>query len=136
MLRVILLLEKKEHVEGARYVVEYFAYELPSLLGLDVSGVIEEVGSGVTNFALGGVSFVILVGMDEEPLRTLRFLLARLERISADSVTAHRASGVRGAMLRAIDQLEKREQVPDYELKRLIESGYLLLQRAARERVS
>ena len=97
---------------------------------------IEEVGSGVTNFALGGGSFVILVGMDEEPLRTLRFLLARLERISADSVTAHRASGVRGAMLRAIDQFEKREQVPDYELKRLIESGYLLLQRAARERVS
>ena len=73
--------------------------------------------------------------MTEEPLRTLRLLLARLERISADSVTAHRASGVRGAMLRAIDQLEKREQVPDYELKRLIEWGYLILQKAAEERV-
>jgi len=71
----------------------------------------------------------------EEPLRTLRMLLARLERISADSVTAHRASGVRGAMLRAIDQLEKRERVPDYEVKRLLESGYLLLQRAAKERI-
>jgi len=73
--------------------------------------------------------------MDEEPLRTLRMLLARLERISADTVTAHRASGVRGAMLRAIDQLEKREQVPDHEVKRLLESGYLLLQRAAKERI-
>jgi len=71
----------------------------------------------------------------EEPLRTLRMLLARLERISADSVTAHRASGVRGAMLRVIDQLEKREQVPDHEVKRLLESGYLLLQRAAKERI-
>ena len=62
-------------------------------------------------------------------------LLARLERVSADSVTAHRASGVRGAMLRAIDQLEKQEQVSDYEVKRLVESGYLLLQRAAEERI-
>ena len=73
--------------------------------------------------------------MTEEPLRTLRFLLARLERISADSVVAHRASGVRGAMFRALDQLEKQEQVSEYEVKRLIESGYLLLQRAARERI-
>lgn len=73
--------------------------------------------------------------MTEEPLRTLRFLLARLERISADSVTAHRASGLRGGILRVIDQLEKQEQVPVYEVKRLIESGYILLERAARERV-
>ena len=73
--------------------------------------------------------------MDKEPLRTLRMLLARLERISADSVTAHRASGVRGGMLRAIDRLEKQEQVSESEMKRLIESGYLLLERAAKERV-
>ena len=80
--------------------------------------------------------FVILkITMTEESLRTLRMLLARLERVSADSVTAHRASGVRGAMLRAIDQLEKQEQVSDYEVKRLVESGYLLLQRAAEERI-
>jgi hypothetical protein len=73
--------------------------------------------------------------MTEEPLRTLRILLARLERISADSVTAHRASGVRGAMLRALDQLEKQEQVPEYVVKRLIDSGYILLQRAAEEKI-
>ena len=71
----------------------------------------------------------------EEHMRTLRFLLARLERISADSVTAHRASGVRGAMLRALEQLERREQVRVEEVTRLIESGYALLRRAARERV-
>jgi hypothetical protein len=47
-------------------------------------------------------------------------LLARLERISADSVTAHRASGIRGGILRAIDQLEKQEQVPEYIVKRFI----------------
>lgn len=71
----------------------------------------------------------------EEHIHTLWFLLARLERISADSVVAHRASGIRGAMLRVLGQLEKQEQVPEYVVKQLIESGYLLLQRAARERI-
>ena len=73
--------------------------------------------------------------MDEETLRTLRLLLARLERISADSVTAHRASGVRGALLRVMDQLESGTQVSGTELKRLVDSGYVLLRRAAREKV-
>ncbi len=72
---------------------------------------------------------------EQEPLRTLRLLLARLERISADSVTAHRASGVRGAMLRMLDKLEEGEEVPSAEVKRLIESGYVLLQRAAKEKL-
>ena len=70
-----------------------------------------------------------------EPLRTLRLLLARLERISADSVTAHRASGVRGAMLRMLETLEEGGEVSSQESKRLIESGYLLLRRAAREKI-
>jgi hypothetical protein len=73
--------------------------------------------------------------MNDEPLRTLRLLLARLERISADSVTAHRASGVRGAMLRALEELEKGEAGSREGMKRLIESGYVLLQRAAKEKV-
>ena len=73
--------------------------------------------------------------MTDESLRTLRFLLARLERISADSVTAHRASGVRGAMLRMLDQLEKGEAVSGQEMKRLFEHGYALLQKAAEEKI-
>jgi len=73
--------------------------------------------------------------MPEESLRTLRLLLARLERISADSVTAHRASGVRGAMLRMLGKLEEGEDVSNPEVKRLIASGYVLLQRAAKEKL-
>jgi len=73
--------------------------------------------------------------MDTDPLRTLRFLLARLERISADSVVAHHASGVRGAMLRAVDKLEKGRPVSGPEVRRLIESGYALLEKAAEEKV-
>ena len=84
---------------------------------------------------IGDTSLGAKVNMDEEPLRTLRLLLARLERISADSVTAHRASGVRGAMLRALDGLEKGGADSSPGMKRLIESGYALLQRAAEEKV-
>lgn len=71
--------------------------------------------------------------MTEELIRSLKFLLARLERISADSVVAHRASGVRGAMLRALDRYERGQSPSDPELKRLIDVGYLLLQKAAKE---
>ena len=70
-----------------------------------------------------------------ETLRTLRLLLARLERISADSVTAHRASGVRGALLRTVETLEAGDDVSSLELQRLIDAGYGLLQRAAKEKV-
>jgi len=37
----------------AGYLSAYFGYTLPLILGTDVSGLIEEVGTGVTNFASG-----------------------------------------------------------------------------------
>ena len=74
--------------------------------------------------------------MTDEPLRTLRFLLSRLERISADSAVAYRASGVRGAMLRLVEKIEDGRPVSSQDVKRLVESAYLLLQKAAREKIS
>ena len=71
--------------------------------------------------------------MKNEAAGSIIFLLSRLERISADSVVAHRASGVRGAMLRI---LEKPEQASEKEVDRLIESAYDLLVKAAREKSS
>ncbi|MCB9109861.1 MAG: hypothetical protein H6634_01295 [Anaerolineales bacterium] len=71
----------------------------------------------------------------DDNLRKLQFLLSRLERISADSVVAHRASGVRGAMLRMVEKLEKGRPVPGHDLRRMIESGYTLLKKAAEEKV-
>lgn len=71
--------------------------------------------------------------MSDEQIQSMEFLLARLERISADSVVAHRASGVRGAMLRALEQFERGNSLPDRELIRLTNAGYQLLQKAARE---
>lgn len=38
---------------------------------------------------------------------TVRQLIARLERISADSATAHRASGIRGDLWRWLERLER-----------------------------
>jgi hypothetical protein len=73
--------------------------------------------------------------MADEPLRTLQFLLSRLERISADSAVAYRASGVRGAMLRLVEKLEAGRPVPSQDMKRLIESGYRLLEKAAAEKI-
>ena len=73
--------------------------------------------------------------MTDESLRTLQFLLSRLERISADSAVAYRASGVRGAMLRLVEKIEDGRPVSSQDVKRLIESAYLLLQKAAREKI-
>jgi hypothetical protein len=71
---------------------------------------------------------------DLPPLDLLRLLLARLERISADSVWAHRASGVRGSLLRMMVQLEKNHPVNTIELNRLAEMGFFILEESAKEK--
>ena len=68
---------------------------------------------------------------NEEPGALIRLLLARLERISADSHWAHRASGVRGALLRALEIIEKGRPFPDERLASLIELGFTILAQAA-----
>lgn len=66
----------------------------------------------------------------EEKLMLL--LLARLERISVDSYWAHRASGVRGALLRALELMENGSQDSKPDL--LIAKGFEILKEAAREK--
>ncbi len=70
-----------------------------------------------------------------EDLRTFQFLLSRLERISADSSVAYRASGVRGSMLRMMEKLENGRPVSSADMKRLVESAYHLLEKAAEEKI-
>ncbi len=80
--------------------------------------------------------------MDEEILlQQARLLVQRLERLSADSLWAHRASGYRASLLKALDQLEKgglqgegRAQNLQH-LDFLIGKGFELLEKAARELV-
>jgi hypothetical protein len=73
-----------------------------------------------------------------------RQLLARLERISADSIWARRASGYRGSLLKWIDRAEERlttgpNGAHPQELvlfERLHAVGLEILNRAARERLN
>jgi len=67
-------------------------------------------------------------------IQLVRLLLARLERVSVDSYWAHRASGVRGGMLRALEKVEAGQAVDESALKRLMDKGFQILEQAALER--
>ncbi len=77
--------------------------------------------------------------IDQQPEAALaRRLIARLERLSADSYWAHRASGVRGALLRCLEQVERGKatgasNAAVQALERLVEQGFTILANAARE---
>jgi hypothetical protein len=75
------------------------------------------------------------ISSTNEVIQTFQFLLSRLERISADSSVAYRASGVRGSMLWMVEKIEKGRPVSGADVKRLIESGYILLEKAAQEKI-
>ena len=62
-------------------------------------------------------------------------LLERLERIPTDSIWAHKASGLRGSLLQALENLEKGEAVDPYMLERLHSFGFLIVEKAAREKL-
>jgi len=64
--------------------------------------------------------------------KMIRLLLTRLERIYVDSYWAHRASGVRGALLRALELRENGSQDSKPDL--LIAKGFEILKEAAREK--
>jgi len=77
----------------------------------------------------------LVVLMEQQGLvnRTL-MLIARLERISADSIWAHRASGLRGSLLRGLELVKNGgEKTEVAQLSAAVEQGYHLLEQAARE---
>jgi hypothetical protein len=80
-------------------------------------------------------SWLVHYFMDEENLELVRLLLARLERISADSYWAHRASGIRGTLLGILDDIENDRVVPSFKIKQIMEMGFFVLERAAKEKI-
>ena len=66
----------------------------------------------------------------EKDLELARILIARLERLSADSYWAHRASGVRGSLLRWVED----DQGDAGQGRDLINHGFEVLEKAAREK--
>ena len=65
-----------------------------------------------------------------EQRNLIDMLVARLERLSADSYWAHQASGVRGSLLRIIEN--GRMESSDVDI--LLEMGFDFLEKAAREK--
>ena len=65
-------------------------------------------------------------------LQLIHILAERLERISVDSIWAHRASGLRGSLIRAMEQLETGENVHPQTLGNLYQMGFYILEQAAR----
>lgn len=69
-----------------------------------------------------------------EETKLIRLLLERLERVSVDSYWAHRASGIRGGLLKNLDELEKGEPAGRTNTAALVSSAFEILTRAAREK--
>ncbi|MBN2117105.1 MAG: hypothetical protein JW730_11065 [Anaerolineales bacterium] len=65
--------------------------------------------------------------------KLIRLLLPRLERISVDSYWAHRASGVRGALVKILEQIETGAEVDPASLQTNIAVGFEILREAAEE---
>ena len=61
-------------------------------------------------------------------------LTERLERISADLVWAHRASGVRGSLLRLLDEGEKGHQPDPKTVSLVVTTALYILTQAARQK--
>ena len=73
---------------------------------------------------------------DDGLLALARLLSTRLERLSVDSSWARRASGVRGALLKAIEAVETGEADPVQNrarLEMLVRLGFDMVENAARE---
>jgi len=69
----------------------------------------------------------------DEKLKQIRLLINRLERLSADSIWSHRASGIRGSLLRHLDEIEDRDsQRASENLINILDQGYYILEQAAK----
>jgi len=66
--------------------------------------------------------------------KLILLLLTRLERISVDSYWAHRASGVRGALIKMLEQIEMGGATDPVSLKNNILIGFQILKEAAKAR--
>jgi hypothetical protein len=73
----------------------------------------------------------------QKRIEEANLLIFRLERLSADSYYAHRASGLRGSLLRWVERLERQPEALTAEdlqdLEYLLRAAVKILNRAARE---
>ena len=70
---------------------------------------------------------------DVQPIEFLKLLTARLERLSVDSRFARRASGLRGNMIKVLEQSDAGQLVSKKRVDLLMEAAFEILSRAAQE---
>ena len=78
---------------------------------------------------------------DNTSIESVKLLISRLERLSADSRWAHRASGLRGSLWRCVEEMEEQSlsncpppaSDSNTHLEHLMAQGYTILENAARE---
>jgi hypothetical protein len=68
-----------------------------------------------------------------DQVQLLRLLMSRLERLSVDSHWARRASGLRGNIVKVLDEADSGQEVSPARLELLIESAFNILRRAAQD---
>jgi hypothetical protein len=72
----------------------------------------------------------------EEKHSLIKLLADRLERLSADSAYAHKASGLRGNLLRYQERLQSGQPLTPADIEHLeqvIDAGFMILTAAGRE---
>lgn len=74
--------------------------------------------------------------LDDKILELIKRLIDRLEHLSADSTYAHRASGLRGSLLRYMERIEAGDRMnsdDQAQLEQLVEHGFEILKLSAKE---
>ena len=66
-------------------------------------------------------------------LSQAKILVDRLARLSADSIWARRASGLRASMDKAVAQIEAGQSVDQEQFDHLVSLGFEMLRKAAEE---
>jgi hypothetical protein len=71
--------------------------------------------------------------MNNTDVELLRMMAERLERLSVDSHWARRASGLRGNMIKVLEEIDAGQEVETARLNPLIERAFEVLRHAAQE---
>jgi len=71
--------------------------------------------------------------MNAQQLQQAKILVRRLERLSADSVWAHRASGVRASIDKYLEKINIGQAYDPEHLGSLIHQGFKVIEKAAQE---
>lgn len=71
--------------------------------------------------------------MSAVDIELLRLLVGRMERLSVDSIWARRASGLRGNMLKVLEEIEAGQEVASARVDWLTKRAFEVLRKAAQE---